>query len=94
MFTQAESYTTEESSNHNGGWITAMIITTVLIGLATFWWSGLALLGVALLALATVCITMALIITRHSGNSAWGMAIFGQAAGVLGTAVLLWAAIS
>lgn len=94
MFTPAESYTTEESNNLSGGWVAAVIITAVLTGLASYWWSGLALFGVALLALATVCITIALIITRHAGHPAWGMAIFGQAAGVLGTAVLLWAALS
>jgi hypothetical protein len=94
MFTQAESYATEESPNISGGWVTAVLITAVLSGLASYWWSGLALFGVALLTLAAVCITTALIITRHTGRSAWGMAILGQAAGVLGTAVLLWAALS
>ncbi|HRQ41177.1 MAG TPA: hypothetical protein PLD25_24935 [Chloroflexota bacterium] len=95
MITPIDSYTQtmDEAASSTGRKLTAVCITAVLTLLASFWWSGLALVGVALLALAAVCIIMALIITRTTGQSAWSMAIAGQFAGVLGTAVLFWAAL-
>ncbi|MBL1128530.1 MAG: hypothetical protein D8M54_08470 [Chloroflexi bacterium] len=88
------SHTMNETESGKGRWITAVTVTVVLTLLASFWWSRLALIGVSLLALAAVCIIMALIINRTSEQPTWGLAIAGQAAGVLGTAVLFWAAIS
>lgn len=87
------SHTMDETESGKGRWFTAVFITVVLALLASLWWSGLALIGVSLLALAAVCIIMALIINRTSEQSAWGLAIAGQASGVLGTAILFWAAI-
>ncbi|NJN54278.1 MAG: hypothetical protein HC804_05670 [Anaerolineae bacterium] len=95
MMNQAENYThSGEFENNSGVWVMVVILTAVLTFLTSFWWSGLALVGTSLLIFAALLIIFALIITRSSGQSAWGMAIVGQAAGVLGTAVLLWAAIS
>ncbi len=95
MISPANSYSNESDSigaNHSC-WMIAVFWTAVLTGIASFWWSGLALGGVALLALAAVCILLSLIISWRSGQPAWGMAIVGQAAGVVGTAVLLLAAL-
>ena len=96
MMIPADSYsqTTNEMESHTGRKILIVVVTAVLTLLASFWWSGLTLAGVSLLALATVCIIMALIINRTSEQPSWGLAIAGQAAGVLGTAVLFWAAIT
>ncbi len=89
------SHTMDETESGRGRQRTAVLVTTAVLSLlASLWWSGLALVGVSLLALAAVCIIMALIINRTSEQPAWGLAIAGQAAGVLGTAVLFWAAIS
>lgn len=96
MITPIDSYsqTMDDANKGTGHWLKAIIITAVLTLLASFWWSGVALVGVALLALAAVCIIMALMINRTAGQPAWGLAMLGQAAGVLGTAVLLWAALA
>lgn len=88
------SHTMDETESGKGRQLTAVLVTAVLTLLASLWWSGLALIGVSLLALAAVCIIMALIINRATAQPAWGLAIAGQAAGVLGTAVLFWAAIA
>ncbi|MBX3060303.1 MAG: hypothetical protein KF770_27915 [Anaerolineae bacterium] len=96
MITPVDSYshTMNETESGKRRQLTAVLVTAVLTLLASLWWSGLALIGVSLLALAVVCIIMALIINRTTGQPAWGLAIAGQAAGVLGTAVLFWAAIA
>ena len=88
------SHTMDETESGRGRQLTAVLVTAVLSLLASLWWAGLALIGVSLLALAAVCIIMALIINRTSDQPAWGLSIAGQAAGVLGTAVLFWAAIA
>ncbi len=96
MITPVDGYsqTMDETESGRGRWFTAVFITVILTLLASLWWSGLALVGVSLLALAAVCIIMALIINRTSEQPAWALALAGQAAGVLGTAVLFWAAIA
>lgn len=95
MMSPAESYS-YQSENENSSsvlWLAAIVITFPLTLLAALLWSGLALAGVALLALAFALLVVSLLSHYYYERPAWGTAVAGQLIGLGGVALLFLASL-
>lgn len=93
MQTETFPLSVEDEQTMFNKWLTAVVIAVPLTFLASLVWSGLVLLGFAVLALAFGLISAALISVRLYQTPTWGTVMLGQVVALIGIVILLLAAL-